>query len=67
MAQRHCGCSHVEHEHEDVKDEWSRDGGYRGKCKHPGCNCQRYNFDYERWVRADEREKVMKEFGLTEK
>jgi hypothetical protein len=67
MAKRYCRCNHTDGRHENVKDEWHRDGGYRGKCNHPGCDCKQYNFDHERWVRADEREKVMKEFGLTKK
>ena len=61
MTQRHCRCNHGVDEHETVRDDYSRDGFYTGKCLATGCECKRFNFDYERWVIADERKKIARE------
>ena len=58
MATRRCLCTHAENTHELVMDGFSRDGSYKGKCQAKNCTCTMYNFDYERWVREDEREKI---------
>ena len=63
MASRFCRCGHAQGLHKTVMDPYSRDGSYEGKCTAKDCDCKRYNFDYERWVREDERIKVLKEKG----
>ncbi len=57
MIVRYCrDCSHRDTKHWLVDD--SRNLFVRDACKVGGCTCRRYNFDYERWIRADERLKL---------
>lgn len=60
MPERHCRCTHPEGRHERVED---REGIMvsHGRCLEPDCGCKRYIFDYERWIRADERRKFMED------